>query len=164
MARTRRQFLVATIGAASLLPIAGLMATAAAAEPLSPDFNADILPPGFLARLDLNQPAEVQAILRRIETYFDEHNGVLSDAPPVVMVLHGPEIAMFSRRNYSTYRPSMDLAAKLTALNVIDVRICETRMADEGLRKSDLLPFVGTVPFGPEEVSRLREDEGFVYF
>lgn len=121
------------------------------------------LPPGYLARVNLNQPADVLAILKRAEDYF-ENFGSNGDAPPVVMVLHGPEIKMFDRRNYSQYHAAADLAAKLTAFHVIDVRICETRMAAEGINKADLLPFVGTVPFGPDEESRLLKDKDFVYF
>lgn len=121
------------------------------------------LPSGYLATVSPNQPSEVNAILHRAEDYFEE-NGMLSPLPPVVMVLHGPEIDMFSRVNYNYYHSAMDLAAKLTALDVIRVRVCETQMAEQGLDRGDLLPFVETVPFGPEEEARLRSEEDFVYF
>ena len=120
------------------------------------------LPPGYVARINLNQPAEVLAILKRAEALFDA-SAYPEGVPPVVMVLHGPEIDMFSRANYSRFQGAVDLAAKLSALDVIDVRICETRLAERGLMKSDLLPFVGTVPFGPAEERRLI-DRDFVYF
>ena len=141
---------------------APMLVTAADPVPV-PDAGETEIPPGYVARIDLNEPAEIRAILDIAERYFDDQ-GIEHPLPPVVMVLHGPEISMFTRRNYPRYREQIDLAAKLTALGVIDVRICETRMAEEGVESEDLLPFVGTVPFGPAEETRLREEEEYVYF
>ena len=146
----------------TLMLLPGICAQAAEAVPPQ-ELNKSELPPGYVARVNLNEPAEVQAILNRAQDYFDRQ-GLASSFPPVVMVLHGPEIAMFTRNNYHRFQAAADLAAKLTALKVIDVRICETRMAMDGIEKMDLLPFVGTVPFGPAEESRLTDDEEFVYF
>jgi uncharacterized protein len=121
------------------------------------------LPPGYLARVGLNQPAEIFAVLQRADRYFQE-TGLLQPAPPIVMVLHGSEISIFDRHNYARYNEVVDLAAKLTAMQVIDVRICETQMAAEGMDRMDLLPFVETLPSGPDEVERLLEEEDFIYF
>lgn len=123
----------------------------------------DIESPGFLARVNLNEPAEVAAIFQRADDYFLTHRLEMK-LPPIVVVLHGPEIEIFTRQNYRQYRDIVDLAAKLTALDVVDVRICETRMGLEGIEKADLMPFVGTVPFGPDEIDRLVNQEEYIYF
>lgn len=123
----------------------------------------EIEAPGFLARVNLNEPAEVAAIFQRADDYFLTHR-LEKALPPIVVVLHGPEIEIFTRQNYGQYREIVDLAAKLSALNVVDVRICETRMGLEGVEKADLMPFVGTVPFGPDEIDRLVNQEEYVYF
>ena len=78
-------------------------------------------------------------------------------------MLHGEEIAIFSRKNYGRYRALVDKAARLDASRVIDIKICETRMRHMGIRKEDLPPFIETVPYGPEEIRRLRR-RGYVYF
>jgi intracellular sulfur oxidation DsrE/DsrF family protein len=122
----------------------------------------DVLPPGYLARVNLNEPAEVEAILRRAENYY-QSSSFTNAVPPVVIVLHGPEIEIFSKKNYSRYQNMVDLAAKLTAFEVLDVRICETRMAVDEIDREDLFPFVGTVPSGPDEIARLQQQQ-FVDF
>ena len=58
----------------------------------------------------------------------------------------------------------MDLAARLTAFGVVKIQICETQTGVLGRNKSNLLPFVGTVPFGPAEERRLLQQEGYLQF
>ncbi|MDA8782588.1 hypothetical protein N9N16_05270 [Porticoccaceae bacterium] len=86
------------------------------------------------------------------------------DHAPLAFVIYGPPVAMFFKRNYSANQQEVDLAAKLTALNVIDVKVFEFSYLKEGLDPSELLPFVTTVPFGPDEVTRLVEQEKYDYF
>ncbi|MBK9426441.1 MAG: hypothetical protein IPN63_03190 [Gammaproteobacteria bacterium] len=80
------------------------------------------------------------------------------------MVLHGSEVAAFLRRNYRQYRSVIDLSARLTALGVVDIRICETRLRALGEEESALRPFVSTVPYGPGEIDRLCTQEKFSVF
>lgn len=48
-----------------------------------------------------------------------------SDHPPVAFVVYGPAVAMLFKKNYRQYSEVVDLAAKLTALNVIDsIALC----------------------------------------
>ena len=56
------------------------------------------------------------------------------------------------------------MAARLTALGILDLSVCETRMDIEGVESESVYPFVRTVPFGPVEVNRLLEEENYVYF
>ena len=65
--------------------------------------------------------------------------------------------------NYARYKDTVDLAARLEAFGLIDIRICEAWMSDNQVLQSDLPPFVDTVPFGPAEARRL-EAAGYVSF
>jgi len=118
---------------------------------------------GYLARIQLNSPEEVQAALLRAEQIYLQGE-LPTDLGPVAFILHGPEVAIFFRDNYSRFKPIIDLAARLSAFQVIEVKVCETRMGVMGRDRSELFPFVGTVPFGPGEVQRLLEDKRYVYF
>jgi intracellular sulfur oxidation DsrE/DsrF family protein len=104
----------------------------------------------------------VEALLR-VEAYY-EQQGFTESHPPVTFVIFGPPVAIFFKTNYSDNKQIVDLAARLTALQVIDVRVCEFSYQATGLDSKNLLPFVSTVPFGPDEVTRLVEEERYNYF
>lgn len=117
----------------------------------------------YLARIGQNNPAELDQALTRIEQLFMiESGGVEYD--PVVIVLHGPEVVVFQKNNYRKYKHIVDRAARLTAFNLVDIRVCETRLRHVGSQSDDLVPFVGTVPFGPSEIERLTGEEGYLHF
>jgi intracellular sulfur oxidation DsrE/DsrF family protein len=118
---------------------------------------------GFVARVDLEKADDLLSALRRAEAYY-QAEGMNLDHPPVVFVVYGPPVAMFFKKNYQQYSEVVDLAAKLTALKVIDVKVCKYSFVKEGLDNKNLLPFVSTVPFGPDEVVRLIEQAKYRYF
>ena len=117
-------------------------------------------------RLAMVVPGDFNALaaaLERAERLFlDQESDVAPDA--IVMVLHGSEVVAFLRRNYRQYRSVIDLSARLSALGVVDIRICETRLRALGEEASALLPFVTTVPYGPGEIERLLTQEKFSVF
>ncbi|MGH1372349.1 MAG: acyl-CoA transferase [Cellvibrionaceae bacterium] len=118
---------------------------------------------GYLARLELNTPEELHSALLRAEMLFLDGR-LQGQLPPATMVVHGPEVAVFFKQEYPQNKVLVDLAAKLSAFGVIDIRVCETRMGVMGRSPVELFPFVGTVPFGPDEETRLVSEEGFLYF
>ena len=111
----------------------------------------------------MNSPSEVQGALLRAKTLLDQGLVDVND-PPIAFVLHGPEVSIFLRENYEQYREIVDLAAQLSAFNVVDVKVCRTRLGSLGETEQQLVPFVSTVPLGASEVKRLLNDEGYVYF
>ncbi|NHO68192.1 acyl-CoA transferase [Aestuariicella hydrocarbonica] len=119
--------------------------------------------PGYLARLELNTAKELLGALKRAEMLFFD-GSFQSQLPPATIVVHGPEVAVFFKHNYHKHKELVDLAARLSAFKVVDIRVCETRTGVLGYDLDALVPFVGTVPFGPDEVRRLVEDEGYLYF
>ena len=120
--------------------------------------------PGYLVRIDQNKPEEVEAALLRAEAFYLESSPLLSKSPPIALVLHGPEVEIFFRENYKRYKNIVDLAARLTAFQVVDIKICRTRLRFLEQEEASLFPFVGTVAFGPDEIARLTEEEGYVRF
>lgn len=99
-------------------------------------------------------PGDLTALLNRAERLARATN--FSPVNPVTFVLHGDEINLFRRDNYQANQVLVDLAARLDAFQVIDVRVCETWMRDNQVSAADLPPFVETVPFGPSFVAGLK--------
>jgi len=139
--------------------------TALAGEQMQPLVEApQSAVPGYLVRIDQNKPEEVEAALLRAEALYLESSPLLSSPRPIALVLHGPEVEIFFRENYQRYKKIVDLAARLSAFEVVDIKICRTRLRFLEQNKSALVPFVGTVAFGPDEIARLTEEEGYVRF
>lgn len=120
--------------------------------------------PGYLVRIDQNKSGEVEAALLRAEAFYLKSTPLLESIPPIALVLHGSEVEIFFRKNYKRYKSIVDLAARLTAFQVVDIKICRTRLRFLEQDGESLFPFVGTVAFGPDEVARLTEEEGYVRF
>jgi uncharacterized protein len=123
--------------------------------------------PGYVARIDLNKPGQIAEALRRAEAHFQsEHyyDSLNSSAGPIAFVIFGPDVAMFFRQDYATHKSTVDLAARLSSLGVIDIRVCQVSSKAIGLDRSDLLPFVSPVDFGPAELKRLLEEEDYSFF
>ncbi len=81
----------------------------------------------------------------------------------IVLVLHGPEVEFFSINNYDKYRDVVDQAARLDAFDIVDVKICQTMLEIQGVRREDIPAFIEQVPLGSAEVEKLLQ-EGYVYF
>ncbi|GAA5315700.1 MAG: hypothetical protein AseanaTS_09050 [Candidatus Pelagadaptatus aseana] len=118
---------------------------------------------GYLAELDNHTPSDLYKALARAETLFLDGR-LRGQMSPASFVLHGPDVSVFFRDNYREHKGLVDLAARLSAFGVVDIQVCETQTGVLGRDRNDLMPFVGTVPFGPAEEERLVEREGYVYF
>lgn len=118
---------------------------------------------GILAEIKINSPHEVEQALKRAEQLF-EQGAVSDETGPATFILYGPEVGIFLKENYQQHKTIVDLAARLSAFRVVDIRICEMRLGSMGLDKDAVHPFVSTVPYGPGEVERLIKDEHYSYF
>ena len=118
---------------------------------------------GYLARIYNDSPEEVARALKRAELLYDEGK-LFASSDPIIILLHGPEVEIFFKDNYEEYKTIVDLAARLSAFGVVDVRVCETQTGILGRSRSSVHSFIGTVPFGPTEVKRLLEQQNYVYF
>ena len=107
----------------------------------------------FMVQIHAHTPDELNGILKRAQLWADKFETYPEE--PIAIVLHGAEANVFVKSNYKMYKPLVDLAAKLDAFNVVDVRICERWMGNNNVQKGELPPFVETVPYGPAEQGRL---------
>ena len=123
---------------------------------------------GYVARINLNKADQVYEALQRAENYFETSQQpgqqTSDNVPPIAFVIYGPDVGIFFKENYSEFKPIVDLAARLSALEVIEVKVCQVSYEAEGLDRSTLLPFVSTVPFGPAEVNRLLVEQEYSFF
>ncbi len=118
---------------------------------------------GYLARIANDSPEEVANALKRAEELY--FKGELPpDTGPIALVLHGPEVEIFFKDKYEKYKETVDLAARLSAFGVVDVRVCLTQTGIMGREPSSIHPFIGTVAFGPSEIKRLLDQQNYVYF
>ncbi len=109
-----------------------------------------------------NNLEDLDALLTTLE------QSLLSATPeanvePIVVILHGDEAFPFTRARYSNNKALGDRTALLDAYALIDVKMCETWMSANGVSRDDLLPFIETVPFAPDEARKL-EAEGYQPF
>lgn len=121
-------------------------------------------PQRYIADIELHTADELQAALQRAEQLMLSGQLPLGSKIPVAFVLHGPEVRVLLRQNYLKNKATVDLAASLSALGVVEIKACETWMGGNRVMVEDLQPFVGTVPYGPDEVSRLIKAESYLYF
>ena len=152
--------------------VAGIAATAFLVMSPSPRMPADPAtePPAtnlttadgrFMFNVSLHTPEEIAGMLTRAEELTKTLRAD-SRGTGIALVLHGPEIEIFARKNYPQFRATVDRAARLDAGHIIDVKICQTEMKIRGIRPEDLPAFIEVVPFGPDEEARLRRS-GYVY-
>ncbi len=100
---------------------------------------------------------DLEALFTTLEGYLDQGIPAIE---PVIVVLHGTEATAFTRLGYARNRELVDRAAMLDAYRLIDVRMCQTWMTNNGIEAGDIPAFIETVPFAPEEIRRL-EAEGY---
>jgi len=122
----------------------------------------DEIVPDMLANIELHTPEEVESVLLRAEKYVDAYNK-FPQSSPIVFILHGDEAEAFRKENYQQYKELVDLAARLEAYNVVDIKVCEMWMRKNNMEAGDVPAFVDTVTFGPKEEFKLKR-EGYVYF
>ncbi|WNO09607.1 acyl-CoA transferase [Teredinibacter sp. KSP-S5-2] len=120
-------------------------------------------PQGYVARIALDSPEDLKRALLRAESLYLDGK-VEEVGKPLAFIIHGPEVEIFFKENYQQYKEIVDIAARLTAFKVVEVQVCETRMGVQGKEKSSLVPFVGTVPFGPSAIDELINKKDYVYF
>lgn len=120
------------------------------------------IPTLFQARIAEHSADEMLALLSRAEKIASGQDEYITQ-DPVVLVLSGDEIELFKRENYRTNKALVDLAARLDAFNIVDVKVCTQWTAQRGIELTDLPPFIESVPAGDQEMKRL-EKAGYAYF
>lgn len=104
----------------------------------------------------------LEGVLDRASYLSQIYNADPFDAS-IVLVLHGPEINFFARRNTAQYRALMERAHSLTVGGVIQIRMCKIAAQGQGYAPQDIHGFVQLVPMGDAEIVRLQTAEGYAY-
>jgi hypothetical protein len=135
-----------------------VFALAVTAQEVAPDEQH------YVADIELQTVEEFRQLLQRAEQLLLEGAVAQGDTAEVTFVLHGPVVRNLLRQNYLANKKTVDLAASLSAMGVIEVKACRTWMGGHGVNEADLQPFVETVAYGPGEVLRLAKEKNYIYF
>jgi intracellular sulfur oxidation DsrE/DsrF family protein len=115
----------------------------------------------YMIRIRDHSKSEIFLALKRLEASAPAAVS-LGETNPAKLILSGEEIRWFLASAYSSEKSLINRIATLDALGIVEVKACETWMRSQGISSSELLPFVETVPYGPDESKRLLED-GYHY-
>lgn len=103
---------------------------------------------------------ELEALLERAHEISQVGQDGTNDLE-IVMILHGPDIEWFTQDRYEENRKLIELAEKLDAFEVIDMKVCETAMDSRGVKREDIPDFIESVPYAPDEIRKLLQ-EGYI--
>jgi intracellular sulfur oxidation DsrE/DsrF family protein len=115
--------------------------------------------PGYVFSVTVNSPQQLDVVLNRAEDLRELFSP--EDHGRIAIVLHGVELQMFQKRNYSDNRMLVERARLLDEDNIIDIKACQTMMRVLDIEQSELPSFIEQVPFAPAEIERLELEEGF---
>ena len=76
-------------------------------------------------------------------------------------MLHGDELRLFQKDNYTANRSIVERARLLDREEVIDIKACQTKMRFLDIDQSELPSFIELVPFAPAEIERLEKEQDF---
>ena len=114
---------------------------------------------GYVFSVTVNTPQQLDVVLNRAEDlralFKPEDHG------RIAIVLHGVELQMFQKRNYSNNQSMVERARLLDEGNIIDIKACQTKMRELNIEQSELPSFIEQVPFAPAEIERLEREQGF---
>ena len=118
----------------------------------------------FVVDIELQTLEQFDLLLQRANQLMLSGEVQQQGEAAVVFVLHGPVLRSLLKQNYPENRQTVDLAARLSALEVIDLKACRTWMGGNSVSESDLQPFVESVSYGPAEVEGLLKQGNYSYF
>lgn len=114
---------------------------------------------GYVFSVTVNSAKQLDVVLDRAEDLRelfdpDQHSRI-------AIVLHGNELQLFQKGNYSSNQLVVERARLLDQDNIIDIKACQTMMRILEIDQSELPSFIEQVPFAPAEIERLEKEEGF---
>ena len=127
-------------------------------------FAQDTAAPRYVADIELQTEADLDELLSRAEQLLVQGDVAQGETAAVTLVLHGPVLRALLKPNYLKSKKTVDLAASLSALGIVEFKACRSWLGENELDEAQLQPFVSTVSFGPAEVGRLVREQGYIYF
>jgi intracellular sulfur oxidation DsrE/DsrF family protein len=119
-------------------------------------------PPGYVFGVTVRTAQQLDAVLDRADSLRKLFNP--EQHSRISIVLHGDELKLFQKANYSANQSSVDRARLLDQAQIIDIKACQTMMRTLDIQQSELPGFIEQVPLGPAEIDRLNKDLGFTRF
>ncbi|NOZ09934.1 MAG: hypothetical protein GXP09_02635 [Gammaproteobacteria bacterium] len=116
--------------------------------------NPELLVSRYVLDVSVHSQADLEALLNQVE-HLQLKNKLPDDGPIFALVLHGPEIDFFAKKNYPKHKSIVDRVADLDARGIIETKMCQTMMKFRSIQDSDVPSFVELVPYGPDEIDRL---------
>jgi len=118
--------------------------------------------PGYVFGVTVRSAQQLDVILERADSLRELFNP--DQHSRIAIVLHGEELRLFQKENYSANQSMIEKARLLDQAQVIDIKACQTMMRDLDIQQSELPTFIEQVPLGPAEIDRLTRQEGFTRF
>lgn len=116
-------------------------------------------PPGYVFSVTVMNQQQLNVVLNRAEDLRELFNP--DEHGKIAIVLHGNELQLFQKQNYSSNQSVVERARLLDQDNIIDIKACQTMMRTLHIEKNELPSFIEQVPFAPAEIERLQKEEGF---
>jgi intracellular sulfur oxidation DsrE/DsrF family protein len=114
---------------------------------------------GYVFSVTVSSARELDVVLDRAEDLRDLFDP--AEHSRIAIVLHGDELHLFERRNYSMNQSVVERARTLDQDNIIDIKACQTMMRTLDIGQSELPSFIEQIPFAPAEIERLQREEEF---
>lgn len=109
----------------------------------------------------LHKQKEIKSLLQRVDSLSKTMRTHGNDSK-IALILHGPEIKFFSRKNYDHNKSIVDKAASLDGDKIIEIKICKSKMEEFGIKDEDIPAFVEIIPYAPDEERKLSK-KGYIY-
>ncbi len=116
-------------------------------------------PPGYVFSVTVSSPQQLDVVLNRAEDLRELFNP--DEHGKIAIVLHGEELQLFQKDNYSSNQSVVERARLLDQDKIIDIKACQTMMRALEIEQTDLPSFIEQVPFAPAEIERLQKERGF---
>ena len=114
---------------------------------------------GYVFSVTVESVQELDVVLNRAEELrdlFDPEQHIR-----IAIILHGDELQLFQKVNYSSNMSLVDRARILDQDDIIDIQACQTRMRQLNIEQNELPSFIEQIPFAPAEIERLEKEQGF---
>lgn len=114
---------------------------------------------GYVFSVTVESAQQLDVVLNRAEDLRELFNP--DQHSKIAIVLHGDELQLFQKDNYTLNQSLVERARLLDQENIIDIKACQTMMRILEIEQSELPSFIEQVPFAPAEIERLQREEGF---
>jgi intracellular sulfur oxidation DsrE/DsrF family protein len=114
---------------------------------------------GYVFDITVENVQQLEAIFKRAENLKGQFTP--DQYGRIALVLHGDELRLFKKSNYSRFMSIVDKARELDNNHLVDIKACQTAMKYLHIERSDLPDFIEQVPYAPVEIDRLVREKNF---